>query len=90
MPTANSGIAATGIFVFISVWNEFLFALVLTHREAKTVTVRLAEVQTEIFGGRDYGMAAAAGVLTVLPVTLSVILLYRFIARSLTEGAIKG
>lgn len=90
MPVAAPGIAATAIFVFVSCWNEFLFALVLTSQDAKTVTVRLSEVSIQLFGNYDYGVAAAAAVVAVLPVIVLFIVLNRFMIRGLLEGATKG
>lgn len=90
MPVAAPGIAATAIFVFVSCWNEFLFALVLTSQSAKTVTVRLSEVSIQLFGNYDYGVAAAAAVVAVLPVIVLFVVLNRFMVRGLLEGATKG
>ena len=69
LPISAPGVAATAIFVFISSWNEFLFALVLTSQRATTVTIRLAQIQSTIFGGENFGNVGAAVMLMVLPVT---------------------
>ncbi len=75
MPAAAPGMAATAIFVFISCWNEFLFALVLSNQDAKTVTVRLSEVQGQIYGQQDFAILANAAGIAVVPVVLAVIFL---------------
>lgn len=90
LPVAAPGIAATGIFIFVSCWNEFLFALVLTSQDAKTVTVRLSEVSIGLFGNYDYGAAAAAALVAILPVVVLFVLLNRYMVRGLLEGATKG
>ena len=90
LPISAPGVAATAIFVFISSWNEFLFALVLTSQKATTVTIRLAQIQSTIFGGENFGNVGAAAVLMVLPVILIVIIFNRYISYGLTEGAIRG
>jgi multiple sugar transport system permease protein len=90
LPVAAPGIAATSLFVFVSCWNEFLFALVLTSTKAKTVTVRLSEVSLGLFGNYDYGVAAAAAAIAVLPVLVLFILMNRYMVRGLLEGATKG
>ena len=90
LPISAPGVAATAIFVFISSWNEFLFALVLTSQKATTVTIRLAQIQSTIFGGENFGNVGAAAVLMVLPVILTVIIFNRYISYGLTEGAIRG
>jgi ABC-type glycerol-3-phosphate transport system permease component len=90
LPVAAPGIAATAMFVFVSCWNEFLFALVLTSQKAKTVTVRLSEVSLGLFGNYDYGVAAAAAAVAVLPVLVLFVLMNRYMVRGLLEGATKG
>jgi multiple sugar transport system permease protein len=90
VPVAQPGVVATAIFCFISAWNEFLFALVLTTNQAKTITVKLAEMQGTMHGGMEITKIASGAVLGVLPVVLLVILLNRLIVRGLTEGAIKA
>jgi multiple sugar transport system permease protein len=90
LPVAAPALAATAIFTFISAWNEFLFALVLTTREAKTAIVRLSEVNQFFAGARDYSVQAAAAVLTVLPLIVMVVVFHRFVVRGLLEGTVKG
>ena len=90
LPVSAPGIAATAIFVFISSWNEFLFALVVTSQNATTVTIRLAQLQSTIFGGTDFATVGTAAVLMVLPVLLIVVIFNRYIAYGLTEGAVRG
>lgn len=85
IPIAAPGVVATAVYAFIGSWNEFLFGLVLTSRNAKPVMVTLAQ-----FTGSDYlpdmSQVAAAGVVTVIPVVLLAILLNRFIIRGMVEG----
>lgn len=90
LPVAAPGIAATALFIFVSCWNEFLFALVLTSQQAKTATVRLSEVSVGLFGNYDYGVAAAAASVTILPVVVLFVLMNRYMVRGLLEGATKG
>ena len=90
MPAAAPGIAATAIFLFISCWNEFLFAVVLTIQHATTITVRLASVQDEIFGQQDFATLANAAAIAILPPVVAVIFLNRFVVRGLKDSAMKG
>jgi multiple sugar transport system permease protein len=90
LPVSAPGIAATAIFVFISSWNEFLFALVVTSQNATTVSIRLAQIQSTIFGGTDFATVGTAAVLMVLPVLAIVVIFNRYIAYGLTEGAVRG
>ena len=85
IPIAAPGVVATAVYAFIGSWNEFLFGLVLTSRDAKPVMVTLAQ-----FTGSDYlpdmSQVAAAGVVTVIPVVVLAIALNRFIIRGMVEG----
>lgn len=85
IPIAAPGVVATAVYAFIGSWNEFLFGLVLTSRNAKPVMVTLAQ-----FTGSDYlpdmSQVAAAGVVTVIPVVLLAVVLNRFIIRGMVEG----
>ena len=36
LPEAATGIAATAVFCFITAWNEYAFALMMTNRSAQT------------------------------------------------------
>jgi len=89
LPLSAPGLVATGIFAFLTAWNEFFMALVFTSSYAsKTVPVLISE-----FGGRysiDYGLMGAATVIaSVFPVFLALIF-QKYIVRGLTSGAVKG
>ena len=88
MPVSAPGVTATAIFCLIVSWNEFLFALVLTTRSAKTLIVKIAEYRG--LWDLPLNKLAAGGVMAILPILLIVFLLSRQIIRGLTEGAVKG
>ncbi len=88
LPVSAPGVTATAIFCLIVSWNEFLFALVLTTRSAKTLIVKIAEYRG--LWDLPLNKLAAGGVMAILPILLIVFLLSRQIIRGLTEGAVKG
>lgn len=92
IPSASAGIAATAILLLISVWNEFLFAVVLGNQGAVTVTRRIGYINSPsgLSGEPPYTYQAAAGIVAVLPVIILVILFHRRIRSGLTEGYLKG
>ena len=92
VPAAMSGIVATGLLLIISVWNEFLFAVVLGNHGAITITRRIGYINspTGIGGEPPYTYQAAAGVVAVLPVIILVVIFHRRISSGLTESYIKG
>lgn len=88
LPLSAPGLASTAALVFISYWNELIFALVITLTpESKTLTVGLSELP----GLFDipYDLMAAAGMLTALPAIIIVVLFQRHLVAGLTAGAVK-
>ena len=88
LPVSAPGVTATAIFCLIVTWNEFLFALVLTTRSAKTLIVKIAEYRG--LWDLPLNKLAAGGVMAIVPIVLIVMLLSKQIIRGLTEGAVKG
>lgn len=87
LPIARSGIAVTAIFVFIFAWNEFLLALMLTERTAKTIPLGLAGL---VLPYRiQWGQLSAGAMVALVPLLLGVFVLQRHIVRGMTMGAIK-
>jgi len=68
-------------------WNEFLFALVLTSKVAKTAPVALYSFVT--FHEVLWGSLFAAGTMVTLPVLVFTLLVQRNLVRGLTMGAIR-
>ena len=67
IPQILAGLSATFVFGLILTWNEFLFALLLTGVETRTVPVAMART----LGGEvgvDYGLLAAIVTLFLLPI----------------------
>ncbi len=89
IPLALPAIATVGILVFLSMWNEFMFGVLLTSTTAaKTAPVALAS----LISARDtrWGIMTAGGILQTLPSLVVVIFMQRFIIKGLTFGAVKG
>lgn len=89
LPLAAPGIATTGILVFITAWNEFLYALTFTSSpEQRTVPVAISLLTTEYV--EPWGEIAAASIVATLPLVVVTVALQRRIVRGLTAGAVKG
>jgi N,N'-diacetylchitobiose transport system permease protein len=90
LPLVMPGLVATSIFVFITSWNEFVFANVILGDQSKqTLTVWLSYV----YGtsrNTDWGLLMAASTLTAVPVIVFFLLVQRKIAFGLTAGAVKA
>lgn len=88
VPLMAPGLAATAVFVFVGAWNEFLFALVLTSREARTLPTVIAEFIGDT--GIEWPQIMAASTVALAPVLVATFFLQRHIAAGLTAGAVKG
>jgi multiple sugar transport system permease protein len=87
-PLIRGGVLATALFVFILNWSEFLFALTLTTGHVVTVTLQVANY-VSASSGKLYGVQAAMGTISTLPVILFGYLIQRHLVRGLSFGAIK-
>jgi multiple sugar transport system permease protein len=87
-PLIRGGILATALFVFILNWSEFLFALTLTTGHVVTVTLQVANY-VSASSGKLYGVQAAMGTISTLPVILFGYVIQRHLVRGLSFGAIK-
>lgn len=88
LPLIKGGVLATALFIFILNWSEFLFALVLTSGKIVTVTLQVANY-VSASSGKLYGVQAAMGTVSTIPVILFGYLIQGHIVRGLTLGAIK-
>jgi len=88
LPLVKGGILATALFIFILNWSEFLFALVLTSGNVVTVTLQVANY-VSASSGKLYGVQAAMGAISTLPVILFGYIIQRHLVRGLTFGAVK-
>lgn len=90
LPLCQPALITTFIFGFITGWNEFLFGLMLTTREAVPMTVGASFFFATSGGGVQWGVAAAVMVVAALPPLLLGLIMYRRITGSMVAGAVKG
>jgi multiple sugar transport system permease protein len=76
------------VLCFAFSWNEFIFALILTYKNAQPVTVIIAGV--EHTQGIQFWFVATRLLAAILPPAILVLAAQRYIVRGLTFGAIKG
>ncbi len=88
LPLIAPGLAATAVFSLILVWNEFLFALILsTTSAAITLPVGIAGFvsQFEVL----WGEMSAVGTVAIIPILIFTLAVQRYLVRGLTLGAVK-
>jgi multiple sugar transport system permease protein len=90
LPLCRPALITTFIFGFITAWNEFLFGLMLTTREAVPMTVGASFFFATSGGGVQWGVAAAVMVVAALPPLILGLVMYRRITGSMVAGAVKG
>jgi len=88
VPITAPGLAATAILSFIYCWNEFLYAVILTGRDARTLPVTITSFMTN--KAILWGRIAASGSLVLLPVLIFALVAQRYLVRGLSRGAVKG
>jgi len=87
LPLVAPGLAATAILAFLYCWNEFLYAVILTGREARTLPVTITSFMTN--KAILWGRIAASGSMVLVPVIVFALLAQRYLVRGLSRGAIK-
>ena len=89
LPLVRPGLVTAALFGAIFIWNEFLVALyVIDSRDYQTISLgaaTLVSAQRPI----DWNIAAAVGVVTVIPILIFSLIVQRYIVRGLTAGAVK-
>jgi multiple sugar transport system permease protein len=88
LPLVMPGVITTAIYVFITSWNEYLFAMMLSGQTVRPVTVAL-----QLFIGEftvQWGILTAGGTLIALPVTILFLFIQRRLVGGLTAGAVKA
>ncbi|HZW14549.1 MAG TPA: carbohydrate ABC transporter permease [Noviherbaspirillum sp.] len=82
----KSGIGVTAFFCFMFSWVELLLARTLTSVSAKPISATMT--RTVSAAGMDWGVLAAAGVLTIVPGALVIWFVRHYIAKGFAMGRV--
>lgn len=88
LPLSVPGIATAGILSFIFSWNNFMFALVLSGGDTKTLPVAVFDFVS--YASIDWGSIMAATCVMTLPIIVVAVIGQKYIVSGLTAGATKG
>ena len=87
-PLVVPGIIAVAIFVVVFAWNEYVFAMIFTTRDARTAPLLIGEMLGTV-EGVQWGVIFAAATVQLVPVLGLVIALQRYLVAGLIAGAVK-
>ncbi|MET7373336.1 carbohydrate ABC transporter permease [Micromonospora arida] len=88
LPLSVPGVATAGILSFIFSWNNFMFALVLSGSDTKTLPVAIFDFVG--YASIDWGGLMAAATVVTLPIMLIALFVQKYVVSGLTAGATKG
>ena len=86
MPLIASGIGVAAFFCFMFSWVELLLSRTLTTVDAKPIAAIMTRTQGA--SGIDWGVLAAAGILTILPGALVIYFVRNYIAKGFALGRV--
>jgi ABC-type glycerol-3-phosphate transport system permease component len=91
LPLVRPGIASLAILNFVSLWNEFFYALLfIQDKQLYTVTLGLVYLDQQATYSGKWVVLFASMTMTMVPVLIIFAVLQRQIVRGLTVGAVKG
>lgn len=89
LPLVAPGIAALAMLSFMYAWNEYTYSVIFVQSPTNyTVPLTLAVLNTED-NLTNFGLVAAGGVISVIPITLFVIFAQNYLISGLSSGAVK-
>lgn len=88
VPLSKPTIAAVGVYVFLSAWNQYFWPLILI-RDPRYQTLQIGVSQLNDAEAADPGLILAGVVLSLIPTLAIVIFGQRYIVRGLTAGALR-
>ncbi|MGN0422808.1 MAG: carbohydrate ABC transporter permease [Lachnospiraceae bacterium] len=88
LPILGPCLVATGVYIFMTSWNEYTFAVMFTNTQSRTIPVALKSLIGQL--GVQWDLLTAGGIITILPVCIMFFFAQKRLVEGLTAGAVKG
>ena len=88
-PLTLPGILSTGIYAFVTSWNEYMFTALFTSSDLKK-TLSVAIGQMTGFDSVNWNEVMAASAISSVPLIVLFMFLQRYFISGMTAGAVKG
>lgn len=89
VPISLPAIASLGVYVFIQVYNQFLWPLLVTN-SSKMRTVQVGMSILREAEAVDYGVVLAGAVMILVPAVIVFIIGQKYLVQGMTAGSVKG
>jgi multiple sugar transport system permease protein len=88
VPLLRPGLVGSCSFIFITSWNEYIYAMLFTNQATQTVTVALASFVAHYKIRWD--LITTGGIITFMPVVIIFMLVQKNLIAGLAAGSVKG
>ena len=88
LPVLMPCLVATGVYIFMTSWNEYTFAVMFTNPNNRTIPVALRNFIGQL--GVQWDLITTGGVITIIPVCIMFFFGQKRLVEGLTAGAVKG
>lgn len=88
LPILGPCLVATGVYIFMTSWNEYTFAMMFTNNASRTIPVALKSLIGQL--GVQWDLMTAGGIITIIPVCFMFFFAQKRLVTGLTAGAVKG
>jgi len=88
LPILTPCLVATGIYIFMTSWNEYTFAMMFTNVKSRTIPIALKNLIGQL--GVQWDLLTAGGIITIIPVCIMFFFAQKRLVAGLTAGAVKG
>ena len=91
LPIMKPAFAVQAIFTFVTSWNNYFTpALILTNKDMKTLPILIAQLRSADFMKFDMGKVYMMIFLSILPVIVVYLCLFKYIIQGVALGSVKG